>query len=60
MFGNSDVRYEKPYELFMVTKEGVREKIDIFSHLNFKSTYDVESCHRIDVEFQMISDFNNL
>ena len=60
MFGNSYVRYEKPYELFMVTKDGLREKIDIFSHLNLKSTYDLEACHRIDIEFQMISNFNNL
>jgi hypothetical protein len=28
-FFNEDLRYEKPYELFIVSKDGIRRKIDI-------------------------------
>ena len=56
-FFNDDHRYEKPYELFIVSKDGIRRKIDIRNMKKVNLAYDLNQCHRIDVEFPMIADF---
>jgi hypothetical protein len=56
-FFNEDHRFEKPYELFIVSKDGIRRKIDIRCMKKISMAYDLLQCHRIDVEFPMIADF---
>lgn len=57
LFFNEDQRYEKPYELYIVTRDGIRRRMDIRSQRKLSAVYELEMCHRIDVEFPMIADF---
>ena len=46
-----------PYELFLLYRDGKREKLDPRLNKRLGKTYDMANVHRIDVEFPMSADF---
>ena len=46
-----------PYELYILFRDGKREKLDPRFNKRLGKSYDMGNVHRIDVEFPMSADF---
>ena len=56
----SDTLDSRPYELFIVSREGIRMRLDVRSQRKIGAAFDIEQFHRIDCEFGMMAQFDQL
>ena len=54
----SDTLDSRPYELFIVSREGIRMRLDVRSQRKIGAAFDIEQFHRIDCEFGMMAQFD--